>query len=305
MKNLSYSSLIIICFLLIGCTSKEKKRDQRPHIVATTGMLYDAVINIVGDKMTVDVIMGPGVDPHIYKATQGDLAKLNEADLVVYNGILLEGRMSEILQKLEKKKPTIAAAEFIPDSLLLLLSNYEDTYDPHIWFDVNRWVLAVNRISDALVNLDKINAAFYEDRKEAYLSRLDSLDKYIKNRILEIPQSQIILVTAHDAFGYFGDAYGIQVTAIQGVSTVSDFGLRDIANLTDLIIERKIKAIFVETSVSKKSINALITGCHEKGHKVKIGGNLYSDAMGEIGTEEGTYIGMFKHNINTIVEALK
>ena len=292
--------------LCIGCSHTEGTSEKaKPYVVATTGMLYDVVINIAGDLMTVDAIMGPGVDPHLYKATQGDLTKLNKADLIIYNGILLEGKMSEILKKLGRKKPSIAAAESIPDSLLLISTDYENSFDPHVWFDIDRWKFVVGKVAMTLAVLDTTNAEVYRKRAETYISELDALDAYVHQRVSEIPSEQRILVTAHDAFGYFGQAYGIQVEAIQGISTVSDFGLRDIADLTDLIIENGIKAIFVETSVSEKSIQALITGCREKGHDVTIGGYLYSDAMDEFGSEKGTYIGMFTHNVNTIVEALK
>jgi len=299
-----------IIFILLGgtlfaCSPKSEDTSQLPHVVATTGMLYDAVINIAGEKMTVEAIMGPGVDPHLYKATQGDLTKLNRADLIIYNGILLEGKMSEILDKFGRQKRTVAAAESIPDSLLILSANYKDAYDPHVWFDISRWKLAIKEISGAIIELDSTNKTYYQKNTTNYLQRLDSLDSYVRARLEEIPSSQRILVTAHDAFGYFGEAYDIRVEALQGISTVADFGLKDIANLIDLIIQNNIKAIFVETSVSEKSINAVVTGCREKGHQVSIGGYLYSDAMGELGTEEGTYVGMFRKNINTIVEALK
>lgn len=297
--------LICVASLLTYCAVEEKKDADKPFVVTTTGMLYDVTKNIVGDKMTVEALMGPGVDPHLYKATQGDLAKLNSADLVIYNGIFLEGKMSEILEKLGRKKPTKAAAESIPDSLLLPSTSYEDSYDPHVWFDISLWQYAVKEASDAIIKIDTANQSFYERQTSSYLLKLDSLKSYVAARLKEIPDKQRILVTSHDAFGYFGNAYELEVKAIQGMSTVSDFGLRDIANLTDLIIENDIKAIFAETSVSEKSINALITGCRAKGHEVIIGGKLYSDAMGELGTEEGTYIGMFKYNVNAIVDALK
>jgi manganese/zinc/iron transport system substrate-binding protein len=290
---------------MLGCKSGSKQANEIPHVVATTGMLYDAVINIAGDKVTAEAIMGPGVDPHLYKATQGDLAKFNKADLIVFNGILLEGKMSDILKKLGRQKPTVAAAESVPKEMLKSAIGYQDAYDPHIWFDVRRWKYAVKAISHSLIRLDSANKVFYEANTQNYFSRLDSLDQYVKNRISEIPEDQRILVTAHDAFVYFGDAYGMQVEGLQGISTVADFGLKDIAEIIDLIIENKIKAIFVETSVSEKSINAVVTGCREKGHDVKIGGYLYSDAMGEFGTPEGTYIGMFKKNVETMVNALK
>ena len=299
--------LLSILLFIISCSSKknESAENRKPHVVATTGMLYDAVINIAGDKVTAEAIMGPGVDPHLYKATQGDLAKFNKADLIVYNGILLEGKMSEILKKLGRQKPTVAAAESVPKEMLKSAIGYEYAYDPHVWFDVKRWKYAVKAISHALIKLDSANQKYYEANTQSYFSRLDSLDNYVRERINEIPESQRILVTAHDAFVYFGDAYGIRVEALQGISTVADFGLKDIAKIIDLIIENNIKAIFVETSVSEKSINAVVQGCKEKGHEVKIGGYLYSDAMGELGTEEGTYIGMFRSNVETIVNALK
>lgn len=297
--------VFLFLVLIIGCSTKSEQSNSIPHVVATTGMLYDAVINIAGDKVTAEAIMGPGVDPHLYKATQGDLAKFNKADLIVYNGILLEGKMSEILKKLGRQKPTVPAAESIPEEMLISAIGYEDAYDPHVWFDVRRWKYAVKSISHALIQLDSANQRFYEANTEKYFSRLDSLDAYVKDRINEISDNQRILITAHDAFTYFGDAYDIRVEGLQGISTVADFGLKDIADLIDLIIDNNIKAIFVETSVSEKSINAVLTGCKEKGHEVRIGGYLYSDAMGELGTEEGTYLGMFKKNVETIVNALK
>lgn len=298
--------IILLLISIFSCSSRQENSEKTvPHVVATTGMLYDAVINITQGKVTCEAIMGPGVDPHLYKATQGDLSKLNRADLVIYNGILLEGKMTEILEKLGRQKPVTAAARQLPDSLLLSAIGYQDAYDPHIWFDVKRWKYAVKEISDAIILLDTANSAFYEQSTRTYLNQLDSLDRFVRNRLSEIPKEQRILVTAHDAFGYFGDSYDIQVEALQGISTVAEFGLKDIANLIDLIIENNIKAIFVETSVSDKSINAVVEGCRKKGHDVNIGGYLYSDAMGELGTEEGTYIGMFKKNVETIVEALK
>ncbi|SNS76781.1 manganese/zinc/iron transport system substrate-binding protein [Ekhidna lutea] len=304
MKNLFF---IFIALITLGCTTAEKSGDgnEKPHIVATTGMLYDAVINIAGDKVTAEAIMGPGVDPHLYKATQGDLAKFNKADLIVYNGIYLEGKMSDILAKLGRQKPVVAAAESIPKEMLKSAIGYDDAYDPHVWFDVQRWRYVVTSINEALIKLDSTNREYFQTNAASYLKELDSLDRYVKQRINEIPEDQRILVTAHDAFVYFGDAYGMQVEGLQGISTVADFGLKDIAEVIDLIIENNIKAIFVETSVSDKSIKAVVTGCQEKGHEVKIGGYLYSDAMGELGTEEGTYTGMFKSNVETIVNALK
>ncbi|MEQ9405001.1 MAG: zinc ABC transporter substrate-binding protein [Cyclobacteriaceae bacterium] len=290
---------------LIGCTAPEQSESGKLKVVTTTGMLYDAVINIGGELVEAEAIMGPGVDPHLYKATQGDLAKFKKADVIIYNGILLEGKLTDVLNKLGRQKPAFAVAEFIPREKLLAAQGYANAFDPHVWFDVNRWKIAVEEIGKSLSRVDSSNTAIYAANTKTYLQRLDSLNTYIRNRISEIPVEQRILITAHDAFGYFGDAYGVRVEGLQGISTVADFGLKDIANIIDIIITNKVKAIFVETSVSEKSINAVITGCREKGHHVKIGGYLYSDAMGEPGSVEGTYVGMFRKNIDTITEALK
>jgi manganese/zinc/iron transport system substrate-binding protein len=250
-------------------------------------------------------IMGPGVDPHLYKATQGDLVKFNQADVIVFNGLLLEGKMGEVLSKLGKRKPVVAAGEAVPRELLMSAQHYQNAYDPHIWFDVKLWQYAVKEIASVLSTHDSLNADYYQQNAARYLIQLDSLDAYVHRRVTELPESKRILVTAHDAFGYFGRAYGIRVEGLQGISTVADIGLRDITRVTDIILEHKIKAIFVETSVSDKTIRAVMDGCREKGHTVKIGGSLYSDAMGEFGTFEGTYIGMVQTNVDTMVESLK
>ncbi len=298
---------IFLCLglYIVGCSTQKENKGDKPHIVATTGMLYDAVIHIGKNYITAEAIMGPGVDPHLYKATQGDLYKLKSANLIVYNGLLLEGKMSTIIGKLGRRQAVIAAAEAVPKERLKSALGYPGSYDPHIWFDVQNWKYVVKAISEKMISLDTTHRSTYVANTDLYLNRLDSLDIYIKRRLSEIPKNQRILITAHDAFVYFGDAYDIRVESIQGISTVADFGLKDIAHIIDLIIENKIKAIFVETSVSKKSINAVIEGCKGQGYTVKIGGYLYSDAMGEFGTEEGTYIGMFKKNVETLVEALK
>lgn len=298
--------ICLLCIVLIGCSPvKEKTGDEKLYVVATTGMLYDAAINIGKDRIRAEAIMGPGVDPHLYKATQGDLSKLNNADLVIYNGLALEGKMGEILEKLGKRKPVVAAAENIPKDKLLGAVGYQNAFDPHIWFDVMLWKSAVTEIEKALIRTDSTNQEFYRKNALSYQLKLDSIHRMVLERIKEIPEKQRILVTAHDAFQYFGRAYGIRVEGLQGISTVADIGLRDIARVTDLIIENDIKAIFIETSVSEKTINALIEGCREKGHEVIIGGALFSDAMGEIGTYEGTYEGMVTTNVNTIVNSLK
>lgn len=301
-KAILYSLLLITLFS--SCTETEQKeKTGKLRIVTTTGMIKDAVQNITGNAAEVTALMGPGVDPHLYKATKGDLDKLSEADVIFYNGLHLEGKMTEILERLAKKKPVFAVTETIPSDRLRKLG--ENTYDPHIWFDVNLWKEAVTTITGKLKALDTQQAQVYEQNRINYSRELDSLHTWVKAGISSIPPSQRILITAHDAFGYFGDAYAIQVEGLQGISTVSEFGLSDISQLVNLIVQNNIKAVFVESSVPKKSIEAVVRGAKERGHEVKIGGTLYSDAMGEEGTPEGTYTGMVKSNVTTIVEGLK
>lgn len=304
--KIKYYVLILGLIIIGSCSNKKTEfESQKLQIVTTTGMLYDAALNVTKGRADVEALMGPGVDPHLYKASQGDLSKFNNADLIIYNGLLLEGKMGEILNKIGQNRPVVAAAQSLPSNRLLGAAHYENAYDPHIWFDVSLWKYAVVEISNTIQKLDTANREFYQKNTAAYLLSLDSLHAYVLGEIASIPEKQRILITAHDAFGYFGKAYNIEVVGLQGISTVSDFGLRDISNLTDKIMVNNVKAIFVETSVSDKAIKAVVTGCQEKGHNVVIGGNLYSDAMGPFGTFEGTYIGMVKTNVKTIVNALK
>lgn len=268
-------------------------------------MIQDAVAEVAGDRADVIALMGPGVDPHLYKATQGDLQKLTDADIVFYNGLHLEGKMGEVLEKLGRTKPVIAVSAGIPDSLLRTVPGFQGTHDPHIWFDVKLWEHAVTAISNFLNQYDSAHASEYSHRSTLYKAKLDSLHGAVKQTLQQIPEQQRVLITAHDAFGYFGDAYNVHVRGLQGISTVSEFGLKDVTDLVNFIIDRKIKAIFVETSVSKRSIEAVVEGCRQKNWNVVIGGSLYSDAMGPAETPEGTYIGMVHANVKTIVDALK
>jgi manganese/zinc/iron transport system substrate-binding protein len=291
-----------IVLLSAGC-KQEQKESGKLTIVCTTGMVADAVKNITGDKAEVITLMGPGVDPHLYKATQGDLQRLQESDIIVYNGLHLEGKMSEVLEKMSSSKPIIAMGNGVSDGKLRSLGN--NVHDPHIWFDVAIWKQGVTFLTSQLSSADSTNKKMYEQNLVSYAQQLDSLDVFVKRQIQTIPESQRVLITAHDAFGYFGAAYSMEVRGLQGLSTVSDYGLNDVTNLVDFIVNRKIKAIFVETSVSEKSIEAVMQGCKSKGHEVKIGGSLYSDAMGAAGSKEGTYLGMVRKNVETIVNALR
>jgi len=268
-------------------------------------MIADAVSNLVGDSAQVIALMGPGVDPHLYKATQGDLERLQKADIIIYNGIHLEGKMSEILEKLSKKKPVIAMGDGISKDKLRVLDKDAMIYDPHIWFDVALWKEAVDAMSKTLAAKYPQLAKTIAANKVSYVSKLDSLHAEVKIQMASIPVKQRVLITAHDAFGYFGLAYETEVLGLQGISTVSDFGLNNVTNLVNLIVDRKIKSVFTETSVSDQSIRAVLDGCRQKGYNISIGGSLYSDAMGDAGTPEGTYVGMVRKNVHSIVEALK
>lgn len=295
-----------VTLLYTGCQPNSQQQDQEElFIVTTTGMIKDAVENITGSHAKVVALMGPGVDPHLYKPSHGDLEKLTKADIVFYNGLHLEGKMGEVLEKLSYSKPVVPVSSEIPDSLLREVPGFQGAYDPHIWFDVSLWSRAVDTISKVLQAEDTVHAEDYRRQTSAYVTKLDSLHAAVKNRLQEIPSQQRVLITAHDAFGYFGDAYDIEVRGLQGISTLSEFGLKDVTDLVNFIIERKVKAIFVETSVSDKSVRAVVEGSNKRGWNVVIGGSLYSDAMGAEGTPAGTYIGMVNANVNTIVEALK
>lgn len=297
--------LLLLVFISCSESPSTKKKSNKVLIVTTTGMIGDAVKSIVGDQADVISLMGPGVDPHLYKATQGDLDRLQKADVIVYNGIHLEGKMSEILEKLASKKIVIAMGDGISKNRLRLLDVKAQVYDPHIWFDVALWKDAVAAMANTLSIKDSSLTSTIQKNTPLYLAALDSLDLEVKKNMVLIPKAQRVLITAHDAFGYFGMAYDTEVRGLQGISTVSDFGLNDVTQLVNLIVDRKIKSVFVETSVSDQSIQAVLDGCRQKGHRIEIGGTLFSDAMGAANTSEGTYIGMVRKNVYTIVRALK
>ncbi|TXK28413.1 manganese transporter [Pontibacter qinzhouensis] len=309
-KNALLLLLWMLCSLwFTGCKQVDTRGQvpdgERLRVVTTTGILKDAVQHIVGDLADVEAIMGSGVDPHLYKATQGDLESLTEAHVIVYNGLHLEGKMGEVLERLSRFKSVMAAADGLRPADMRASSDFPGSYDPHIWFDVALWQKVVQHLSQELQQKDPAHAAQYQQNTTVYLQQLASLHQYARNTIQEIPEQQRILITAHDAFGYFGDAYGIQVRGLQGISTVSEFGLQDVSSLVNFIASKKIKAVFVESSVSPKAIEAVMAGVRQKGHEIKIGGTLFSDALGADGTPEGTYEGMVRYNVSQIASALK
>ena len=299
--------LTIVSITIFSCDSEQtaSTSDKKLKIVATTGMIADAVMNIVGDSAEVLSLMGPGVDPHLYKVTQSDIKKLMNADVILYNGLHLEGKMGEILEQMGERKPVIAISEGLTKKQLRATSEFQGNYDPHIWFSVQNWSDVVQFIGKNLAKIDKDHASFYKANTTQHVEELTDLHSWTKEQIKMISEQQRVLITAHDAFGYFGRAYGMKVKGLQGLSTAAEYGLKDVTNLVDYISENKIKAVFVESSVSDRSIKAVMEGCKNKKHNVVIGGTLYSDAMGAANTPEGTYIGMVKYNVTTIVKALK
>lgn len=304
----SFVAFIILGLLLAGCSNSENtsgNNDGKIQVTATTGMIADVVKNVGGDHVEAIGLMKPGVDPHLYKASQGDIKKLEDADMIFYNGLHLEGKMDDIFKKMEDEKPTIAVTKDVSESELISADDGYTQYDPHLWFNVKHWITATETIMEELSKFDSDHAEDYKKNGEAYMEKLEELDSYAKEQIASIPKESRVLVTAHDAFGYFGEAYDIKVMGLQGISTASEYGSKDVSNLRDYLVENKVKAVFVESSVPKKAIEAVIEGAKEKGHEVTIGGELFSDAMGEEGTEEGTYLGMVRHNVDTIVKALK
>lgn len=280
--------------------------EKRPYRIATTtGMVTDIVRNVVDKRAEVIGIIGQGVDPHLYNPTRNDVATLMNADVVFYSGLLLEGKMGDVLVRLARKgKPVFAVTELIDPSYLLEPEAFQGHYDPHVWMDVKGWMKTVEVIANALSDYDSINRSYYQANAAAYLEKMKALDHYASTTIQTIPEGYRVMVTAHDAFNYFGRAYGLEVIGIQGISTESEAGLKDINELVDLLVKRNIKAVFVETSVADKNVKVLIEGARARGHKVIIGGELFSDAMGPSGSYEGTYIGMVDHNVTIVTRAL-
>jgi manganese/zinc/iron transport system substrate-binding protein len=273
--------------------------------LATTGMVGDAVRAVVGDTGKVDVLLGSGIDPHSYKPTRADIVRLSSADVVFYNGLLLEGKMTDALVRVATAgRPVIAVTENIDEKYLLEPEGFDGQYDPHLWMDVAAWKSTVELVRDRLIKFRPALAERFRANAARYLGELDKLDKYVRSVVATVPKESRVLITAHDAFNYFGRAYEFEVLGIQGISTESEAGLKRIQELVDLIVTRKVGAVFVESTVSDRNVRALIEGARARGHTVRVGGELFSDAMGAAGTYEGTYIGMIDHNATTIARAL-
>lgn len=272
--------------------------------MATVGMVADIVRNVGGTHVQTRQIMGSGIDPHLYKPTRDDVLALMDSDVIFYGGLMLEGKMIDTLVKMARSKPVVAVTEAVPDDALLEPEGAAGHYDPHVWMDVSLWSQCAGAVAAALAEFDPPHAADYAANAAAYQQQLQQLHEYGRRSIATIPEDRRVLITSHDAFGYFGRAYDLEVQGVQGLSTESEAGLQQINQLVDLIVERKIQAVFVESSVPRKNIESLIDGAQSRGHAVTIGGELYSDAMGPTGTYEGTYVGMLDHNITLVTRAL-
>ena len=274
------------------------------NVVATTGMIADAARQVGGDRVHVKALMGPGVDPHAYRQTRSDIVALTKADLVLWHGLYLEAQMEEFMQRLAKRQDIVAVGDALPRDLLIGHDDYENKFDPHVWMNPDLWSRVVEIIRDALITELPAGAATFRANAEKHLAELKALNDYTHRALKSVPPESRVLLTAHDAFKYFGKTYGFEVIGIQGISTESEAGLKRIRDLVDQIVDRNIRAVFVESSVSDRNIRALIEGAAARGHQVTIGGELFSDAMGEPGTYEGTYVGMIDHNTTTISRAL-
>lgn len=280
-----------------------KHIEKKLTIVATTSMLADAVRSIVGDNIVVYGLMGPGIDPHLYRAKESDVHKLAAADLVVYNGLHLEGKMEQVLEGMQRFARVCNASCALPKKALRC-AEFDDLYDPHIWFDVLLWIDVVRYIQQSIIVLDPVHADVYKKNGDDYIVKLEQLHKYVQQRVNALDTSAKILITAHDAFGYFGAQYGFEVVGLQGLSTDCDISTRDIQQLADYIVEHKVPTIFVETSIPQRAIVAVQNAVRARGWSVAIGSELYSDALGDATTPAASYIGMVKYNVDAIVDSL-
>ncbi len=312
MNSRCYALLLLIGLMFAGCapqrnvdsSSASGARSYPISIIATVGMVADIVREVGGNKVAVKQLMGAGVDPHLYKATRDDMVMLQSGDMIFYSGLMLEGKMGDTFVKISRSKPVIAVTEKIDESYLLEPDGAAGHADPHVWMDVAAWTRCIDVVVESLTDFDPMNGTMYRERAEAYRARLAKLHAYGKEVVASIPESGRVLITSHDAFNYLGRAYGLDVIGVQGISTESEAGLQQINELVDLLVQRRVGSVFIETSVSQKSIQALVEGAKARGHEVVIGGELFSDAMGEEGTYEGTYEGMLDHNFTIIARAL-
>ena len=310
-KSLAAPLVFILILGTVACGQPVGTAMSRPDVagremrlVATTGMVADVVRAVAGERAEVETLMGPGIDPHVYKASEGDVLILAEADAIFYNGLHLEAKMADVLERIEGRLVTTAVAEGIAEEKLLRPPECEGAFDPHVWFDVTLWTETLDEVERTLSGLDREHASAYRENARRYRAELRELDAEVRALVATVPQERRVVVTAHDAFGYFGAAYGFEVRGLQGISTAAEAGAGDVQSLARFIAERRIPAIFVESSVPRQTVRAVQEAVRSRGFDVEIGAELFSDAMGDAGTPEGTYPGMVLHNVRAIVAAL-
>lgn len=307
MNKMNFKPLLLGCLALIsmlGCRIENAESSTHLSVVCTTGMIGDAVKNILPADIEVFTLMGPGVDPHLYKPSPEVVAQLSQADIIVHNGLHLEGKMGDIFNALKDEKIVLEMSGGLKESQLLKSETDASVHDPHIWFDVDLWQQCVGYLGQQLSKIDGLDAVEVSNNTQKYQKTLQQLHQWVKAKVMEIPKGNRIMITSHDAFRYFGRAYDIRVMGLQGISTVSEFGLKDITNLVQFVVDHRVPAVFVESSVSSKSMQAVQEGCKNKGHNLVIGGTMYSDAMGAADGPEGNYVGMVKHNATILTQAL-
>ncbi len=306
MKHYKLLILVNVIGLLYSCKPKNETSNGKLNIVTTTTMITDMITAIGGGHTQIKGLMGSGVDPHLYKASEGDVSKLYTADVIFYSGLHLEGKLEDIFEKMKhRNKETVALSDALSKDKLIASANFASNYDPHIWFQVDYWIACTNYAAKELSRIDPVNAEAYIKNAKKYSNQLEVLKVENEKLVATLPIEKRILITAHDAFNYFGKAYNFEVVGLQGLSTATEAGVQDVQSLAKLIIAKNVKAVFVESSVPKRTIEALQASVKSKNHEVQIGGELFSDALGSAGTPEATYVGMYKHNISTIVNALK
>lgn len=307
MNKMAGMAILALSIIVSGCSSNtansgDNQSGDKINVVTTIAQIAEPLSVIGGDKVQVTSLMGPGVDPHLYNATQGDISKLQKSDAVFYNGLYLEANMVKVFKEIGKSKPVLAVGEVISKDQLL--KDEGGAIDPHIWFDIDLWSQALNSATEELKKMSQENASYFEANKVKYFEELEKLKKEAKEKLAQIPKDKRVLVTAHDAFGYFGRMQDIQVVGLQGLSTEDEIGLSDIEDTIKILLKHNVPAVFIESSINPASIKAVVEGAKKQGLDVKLGGELFSDAMGDAGTTEGTYIGMYRHNVETIYKAL-
>ncbi|MFM7076935.1 MAG: metal ABC transporter solute-binding protein, Zn/Mn family [Planctomycetaceae bacterium] len=294
--------VLAIAAVAVGLNARGVAAAERPRVLATTTVVADLVRQVGGDRVAVECLMAPGIDPHSYRATPRDADRLARADLVIASGLHLEGRLADLLAKLGKRVPVLAVADTLPKERLLEAD--AGFQDPHVWFDAALWSLCAAPVADALAAIDADGAPAYRERARDYAERLVALDGRVRERLATVPAERRVLVTAHDAFRYFGRAYEVEVVGIQGTSTEAEAGLRDINRLVDLVVTRRIPAVFVETSVSDRNVAALREGAASRGHAVALGGRLHSDSLGPPDGAAATLEGAILENVETILAGI-